>query len=169
MFKRSKINGVPDALASLLIPLGIEIMAPDDSDTVPSSCEDVSTSDDEYATNWIEAAIKCTVSSADLVSENAETHTKKRKRKRGWRKKTKVPYSSSMFYRDYHEPNNRDVNHADAKEFRVNYRVPWDKANFLVHTFVARGWVTTAPASQAYHVMQKSVCPPEIKILGVLY
>ena len=51
-------------------------MAPDDSDAVPSSYEDESTYGDEYTTNWIEAAMKCTgtVSNADLMSE----HTRKK-------------------------------------------------------------------------------------------
>ena len=169
MRKRSKSNGVPDVLANLLSPLGVQIMAPDDSDEVPSSCEDDSTSEDGYADNWIEAAMKCTVSSTDLSPENTQTRTPNRKRRRGWTNKLKMPYSSSMFYRDYHGENVQNVNHADAKEFRLNYRMPWVTVNKLVRMFVNRGWVSTAPAPKPHHMMRQVICPPEIKILGVLY
>jgi len=88
----------------------------EDSEEDKSSCEDSDTSSDEYETNWIEAAqLACVHSSTDLTSKNAEIHAPKRKRRRGWKKKTKMPYSSSMFYRDYHNPHVRDLNHVDAK------------------------------------------------------
>ena len=63
---------MPNVLENLLTPLGIQIMAPDDSDEVPSSCEDDSTSEDGYADNWIEIVMKCTVSSSDLSTENTK-------------------------------------------------------------------------------------------------
>ena len=141
----------------------------EDSEEDKSSCEDSGTSSDEYETNWIEAATTCLHSSTDLTSKNAEIHAPKRKRRRGWKKKTKMPYSSSMFYRDYHNPHVRDLNHVDAKEFRLNYRMPWIWANKILRIFVERGWVLTDAIPKPTTVVRQIVCPPEIKILGVLY
>ena len=96
---------------------------------------------------------------------------KKRKQpkpKGGWKKRPKLPYEVSMFYRDFHNPNVKILNHIDAREFRLNYRMPWTEANKLVHTFVRRGWVKTTKA-RTHEICGHSVCPPEIKILGTLY
>ena len=47
-----------------------------------------------------------------------------RKRKRRWKCRRKLPYSVFMFYRDFHSPTCRILGHRDAKEFRLNYRMP---------------------------------------------
>ena len=74
-----------------------------------------------------------------------------------------------MFYRDYHNPNVRTLRHADAKEFRLNYRMPWTEVNKIVRLFVNNKWVITQKECDKRRVKGQRVCPPEIKILGTLY
>ena len=80
-----------------------------------SSFKDVGTSSKEHETDWIEAEATCVHSITDLLSKNTETHSSKSKRRRGWKKKTKIPYNNSTFYRHYHNPKVRDSNHTDTK------------------------------------------------------
>ena len=141
---------------------------------------DVSTTDDDNSCDDIDVALASrqqilSKALSDLlhrstpVADVAVTN-QKRKRKRKWRKRTKLPYTSSMFYRDYHNVNVRDPTHREAKEFRLDYRMPWSKANRIVNMFIEKGWVLTQPAPERHHVGRaRSVCPPEVKILGVLY
>ena len=84
----------------------------------------------------------------------------------GKTKNTKMPYSSSMFYRDYHNPRVRDLNHVDAKEFRLNYQMSWIWVNkyFRGTRLGAYGCYP-----QTHYCRSTVVCPPEIKILDVLY
>ena len=94
----------------------------------------------------------------------------KRSRSRTWKKKIKLPYRSSMFYRDYHNPNVRNRDHADAKEFRRDYRMPWSEVRKLVDMFVQNKWVALdRRTSKTSWTVGSRVCPPEIKILGTLY
>jgi len=94
----------------------------------------------------------------------------KRSRSRTWKKKIKLPYKSSMFYRDYHNPNVRNRDHADAKEFRRDYRMPWSEVRKLVDMFVQNKWVALdRRTSKTSWTVGSRVCPPEIKILGTLY
>ena len=93
--------------------------------------------------------------------ENADVAGKRRR---------KCPTAARCFsYRDYHNPHVRDINHVDAKEFRLNYRMPWIWANKILRIFVERGWVLTDAIPKPTTVVRRVVCPPEIKILGVLY
>ena len=74
-----------------------------------------------------------------------------------------------MFYRDFHSPTCRVLDDRDAKEFRLNYRMPWTEVNKLVHLFVQKKWVITQEECDHRRVKGQKVCPPEIKILGKLY
>lgn len=90
------------------------------------------------------------------------------KSRKKFHKRPKLPYTASIFYRDYHNPNVQDLDHIDGREFRLDYRMPWTEVEKLVKLFVKRGWVVS-PSTKSHYMMSKNICPPEIKILGTLY
>ena len=155
--KRRKRQDVP------LIDVGIApIDFSDDSfDSVDSDIDDAFRLTRQRLSKELSHALKSSASSV--------TSPVKRKRRK-WKKRTKLPYTSSMFYRDFHNVNVRDPTHIDGKEFRLDYRMPWITANELVCHAVAKGWVVVQPKSLPHHVGRvRTVCPPEIKVLATLY
>ena len=155
--KRRKRQDVP------LIDVGIApIDFSDDSfDSVDSDIDDAFRLTRQRLSKELSHALKSSASSV--------TSPVKRKRRK-WKKRTKLPYTSSMFYRDFHNVNVRDPTHIDGKEFRLDYRMPWITANELVCHVVAKGWVVVQPKSLPQHVGRvRTVCPPEIKVLATLY
>ena len=131
-----------------------------DSDESEDSDEDI-----KFDVDWVQRV----VSSAHKRSGNLDASLQsKKKRKRSWKCRRKLPYSVSMFHRDYHSPTCRKLGTKDAKEFRLNYRTPWTEVNKFVRLFVRKKWVITQKECDQRRVGVK-VCPPEVKILGTLY
>ena len=111
--KRRNYNGF-DVLANILESVGVENMV-NDSDV--DSDDD---SDSEHIVDWVQRAI----SDAHAHAESREmTEVPATKRtKRTWTCRKKLPYSSSPFYRDYHNPSVQDLIHRDSK--RISVRLP---------------------------------------------
>jgi len=132
-----------------------------DSDEGESSDEDI-----KFDVNWIQRV----VSNAHKRAANLDASLQpKKKRKRRWKCRRKLPYSVSMFYRDYHNPSCQKLGTMDAKEFRLNYRMPWTEVRKLVRLFARKKWVITQKEIDQRRVGGLKVCPPEVKILGTLY
>ena len=51
-----------------------------------------------------------------FFDEDVTALTPRKRKRKGWRKQVKLPYTSSMFYRDYHNKNVQDLSHRDAKD-----------------------------------------------------
>ena len=108
----------------------------DSSDDFITPSSDDSDSDEGLLPNkvdYVERALRLTMDPIKLGADQAKKR-KQRTPRGGWTKRAKLPYESSMFYRDFHNENVKDLNHIDAKEFRLNYRMPWTEANKLVNT-----------------------------------
>ena len=68
-----------------------------------SNIDDSEDSDDDFQfdVDWVQRVI----SNLDKRSDNLNSTVKpKKKRKRRWKCRRKLPYSVSMFYRDFHNP-----------------------------------------------------------------
>ena len=150
-----------DVLDNILETVGLKNMIKDSDD---DSDDD---SDWEITVNWIQRAI----SESELRYEGREISDvpAKKRAKRTWKCRNKLPFTSSMFFRDYHNPCVQDLTHRDAKEFRMNYRMPWTEVHKIVRLFIERKWVVTQEECDKKRVPGQRVCPPEIKILGVMY
>ena len=149
-------TGVVD---EMLKSVGVRNMITD-SDESENSEEDI-----KFDVDWIHRV----VSNSHKRSANLDASLQpKKKRKRRWKCRRKLPYSVSMFYRDFHNPSCRKLGTKDAKEFRLNYRMPWSEANKLVRLFVRKKWVITQKEIDKRRV-KFIVCPPEVKILDTLY
>lgn len=135
MAKRKR-SGHVDFLSDILEPLGVQNMLSSSSES------DEDNSDIDFGYDWIHHALE-----EGRASMKAQKPT--RKRKRGWRNRAKMPYTCSAFYRDYHNENVRVKGHTDAKEFRLDYRMPWTKVNELVELFVNNKWVVTSDHCKA--------------------
>ena len=84
----------------------------------------------------------------------------------GWKKRKKQPYEESMFWVDHCvNMNCRDREHADGKEYRTNYRMPWSETDKIIQKFKQEDWLHV---KETMPTGEKS-CPIEIKILGALY
>jgi hypothetical protein len=166
----SGIGKPNDILRSLLQKHAIPVNDVDSESSDDSTLTDTDSdtdSDDELVPHQIDYIKVC----LDLLGRGVDRSKKRKappKPKGGWKKRTKIPYECSAFYRDYHNPNVRQLDHIDAKEFRLDYRMPWTEVHKLVSTFVNRGWVKQSK-KLSHHIMGHVVCPPEIKILGILY
>ena len=150
-----------DVLTNILKSVGVQNVlndSDDDNDDNSDSCHTV---------NWIQQVISG--AHAREINPSLSESPPKKRRKRTWTCRKKLPYSTSMFYRDYHNPNCRILTNIDAKEFRVNYRMPWTEADKIVRKFVVKKWVVTQEECDRRRVKGQRVCPPEIKILGTLY
>ena len=149
-----------DVLNNILESVGLKNMIKDSDD---DSDDD---SDWEITVNWIQRAI----SESELRYEGREISDvpAKKRAKRTWKCRNKLPFTSSMFFRDYHNPCVQDLTHRDAKEFRMNYRMPWTEVHKIVRLFIERKWVVTQEECDKKRVPGQRVCPPEIKILGVM-
>ena len=158
--KRRSCDGF-DALANILKSVGVRNMLNDSDD------ESDDNSDSEHTVDWIQEVISGAHTRA--VNQSSSELPPKKRRKRTWKCRRKLPYSTSMFYRDYHNPTCRILTHIDAKEFRLNYRMPWTEANKIVRLFVSKKWVVTQEECDLRRVKGQRVCPPCIKILGVMY
>ena len=159
-------RGGKDALTTVLRPLGINVSDTDSSDCSSDTSLDSSSSSslDDAPLQPILSSLYASVMDPVRTSVVGEKRVPDRRSPRsGWKKRTKLPYTSSMFYRDYHNANVRVTDHIDAKEFRLNYRMPWSEVHKLVHLFVQRGWVKCKSRNGT------RMCPPEVKILGTLY
>ena len=162
---------VCDALAKALKSAGVDIAGNTDTSEgsesdVTRSSESGSESSDPDPHGFIQRAVQST----KTVTEPAENPRKRCKRRRGWKKRKKLPFRCSMFYRDYNNPDVRVAGHMDAKEFRANYRMPWSEVRKIVELFVARGWVLCASnCKKQVNLIADSICPPEIKVLATLY
>ena len=110
-----------DVLDNILESVGLKNMIKDSDD---DSDDD---SDWEITVNWIQRAI----SESELRYEGREISDvpAKKRAKRTWKCRNKLPFTSSMFFRDYHNPCVQDLTHRDAKEFRMNYRMPWTEVH----------------------------------------
>ena len=158
--ERRKSNGF-DVLANILESVGVKNMV---NDSEEDSDDD---SDSELIVNWVHRVLSD-------ARTNYEGHEicqvpPKKRTKRTWKCRKKLPYATSMFYRDFHNPAVRVLGHRDAKEFRLNYRMPWTEVDKLVRLFVSNKWVVTQKECDKRRVPGQLVCPPEIKILGVMY
>ena len=131
--KRKFCNGV-DALANMLESVGVRNMI-SDSEVSEDSDDDV-----KFDVDWVQRVISNCINRSDSLHSPVQT---KKKRKRRWKCRRKLPYSVAMFYKDYHNPECKLLGHRDAKEFRVNYRMPWTEADKLVRLFVNKKWVIT--------------------------
>jgi len=102
-----------DVLASLLRPFGVS--ATDSSDI----SDDSDTKNDDYKLLKTYLPQVYQPETASITPVSNETPAEKRRREGwqvgGWKKRTKLPYTTSMFYRDYHNINVQDVTHRDAK------------------------------------------------------
>ena len=143
----------------------------DSSDSDAGSDTDSDTDDDTNLVLkkiWIRLLSKA-LKPPESAPVEEETPAEKRKRngwqQGGWKKRCKLPYTTSMFYTDYHNVNVQDPTHRDGKEFRLNYRMPYSEAKKLVDLFIVRRWL---PHNNK-NVTGRSYCPAEIKILGTLY
>ena len=135
---------------------------------IPSSSDKyINGSRRHKSTDWVQRAI---LNSQNDRCTPVEESKPPRKRSRGWTKRTKMPFNSSMFYRDYHNPNVKVVEHTEAKEFRRDYRMPWVEVEKIVSLFVRMKWVATDDYTEKTSwIVGRHVCPPEIKILATLY
>ena len=104
-----------DVVADMLESVGVRNMM-SDSDESEDSDEDV-----KFDVDWVQRIISSIRKRSDNLGESLQP---KKKRKRRWKCRRKLPYSVSMFYRDFHSPTCRILGHRDAKEFRLNYRMP---------------------------------------------
>ena len=157
--KRKFCNG-DDVLTNILESVGVRNMT-SDSDVSEDNDEDF-----KFDVDWVQRVI----SNVHKRSESLNSTVKpKKKRKRRWKCRRKLPYSVSMFYKDYHNTQCKLLGHRDAKEFRLNYRMPWTEADKLVRLFIKNKWVITQDECDRRRVPGQRVCPPEVKVLGVLY
>lgn len=161
----SNIEVSRHALATALKSVGVHGLSDSDEESNDSS---VSSDSDPHG------FIRARKSVTESVTESVDGHNprKRRKRKGGWKKRTKLPYKSSLFYRDYHDPRVKVSGTPEAKEFRCNYRMPWIRAHYYVELFVRNNWVFNERQNKKLFpgmVVCDGVCPPEIKILGTLY
>ena len=149
-------------MANLLKPLCVSNFISDSSDSNSDS------SDTEWGVDWIKEVL-CSPRTSD--KERVSKRKPLRKRRRRWKKRPKLPYTSSMFYIDYHNPNVQNLAHIDAKEFRLDYRMPWTEVHKIVRLFVEKKWVRSPLeyTADVHHIMARKICPPEVKILGTLY
>ena len=162
-----------DVLATVLKSFGMDTLST--TDNSEESASDINeTSDDEIDINdldphgYIAKVLQSTKPIVKMPTEPVEP-PRKRKRRRGWKCTTRLPYTSSMFYRDYHNPKVQVSGHKDAKQFRLNYRMPWCEAHKIVELFVNNGWVFTASSNKKTYMQPDKLCPPEIKVLATLY
>ena len=90
-----------------------------------------------------------------------------RKRVRGgWKKRPQAEYEKSNFWMDHCVNKNcRDPLHRDGKQYRLDYRMPWVKVEWLIQTFKKEGCLEV---KESMSTGQRS-CPIEVKILGTLY
>ena len=158
--KRKFFNGA-DALANILESVGVRNMV---NDNVNESEDNPNIN---CSVDWIQRVISGI--SEEPVNHSSTVKPPNKRQKRTWKCRRKLPYSTSMFYRDFHSPTCRDLTHIDAKEFRINYRMPWTEADKIVRLFVEKKWVITQAECDKRRVKGQRVCPPEIKILGTLY
>ena len=150
-------------LSDILESVGVRNMTQDESD------ENEESSDIDFGVDWIQKVLSNNFQRPDIRSSSPHPKKKQKKRRRRWKCRTKLPYTSSMFYRDFHNPCCRTPDTKDYKEFRLNYRMPWTETNKLVRMFVTNKWVITQEECDKRRVKGQKVCPPEIKILGTLY
>ena len=88
-----------DALANILKSVGVQNMlndSDDDNDGNSDSC---------YTVNWIQQVISG--AHAREINPSLSESPPKKRRKRTWTCRKKLAYSTSMFYRDCHDPNCR--------------------------------------------------------------
>lgn len=156
---RKLFNGA-DVLSKVLESVGVRNMIEEASD------ESGDSSGIKWDVDWIQTVISNTRMRPDIHFSSSKP---KKRRNRSWKCRTKLPYTSSMFYRDYHSLTCRSEGHIDYKEFRLNYRMPWTECHKLVCMFVKNKWVITQEECDKRRVKGQQVCPPEIKILGTLY
>ena len=153
-----------------LSPLSNSSDSSSDSDNASTGSDGGSSSGEDVMADFLQALLDDQLD--PLGTKAKDTPAKppvKRQRTRGWTKRQKFPYTTSMFYRDYHNPNVQKDGHIDAKEFRLNYRMPWTEVHKLVHLFVRRGWCKRNTIKRRHHIAGYGPCPPCIKILGTLY
>jgi len=158
-------NGGHEALAQALRECGVEMGSETETEDSEKSSTDESYTGGLLHRNFLQEILS---GSTRQVESDVESAPPARKRRRQWRWKRKLPYTTSMFFRDYHSPLVKILTTSEAKAFRLDYRMPWSEVNKLVNLFVDRGWVASQ-RNPAHQVTRNWWCPPEIKILGVLY
>ena len=149
-----------DVLAKILESVGVQNMI-SDSDESENSDDDT-----KFEVDWVQRVVSNTRKRSSGLHSCEKP---KKKRQRRWKCRRKLPYSTSMFYKDFHSRTCRVLGHKDAKEFRLNYRMPWSEASKLVRQFIENKWVITQEECDRRRVKGQKVCPPEIKILATLY
>ena len=149
-----------DVLTTILESVGVRNMLSDSDESEDSA------SDLKFEVDWVQRVISNVRKRSDDMYSCEKPQKKHRRR---WKCRPKLPYTTSMFYRDFHSPTVRVSGHTDAKEFRLHYRMPWTETNKLVRLFVSKKWVITQEECDKRGVKGQEVCPPEIKILGTLY
>ena len=111
-----------DVLNNILESVGVRNMMSDSDESEDSD------GDLKFEVDWVQRVI----ANIRKRSDDMDSFEKpKKKRKRRWKCRRKLPYSTSMFYRDFHSPTVRVLSHRDVKEFRLNYRMPWTEAEKL--------------------------------------
>ena len=84
---------VTDVVADMLESVGVRNMM-SDSDESEDSDEDV-----KFDVDWVHRIISIIRKRSDNLDESLQP---KKKRKRRWKCRRKLPYSVFMFYRDFH-------------------------------------------------------------------
>ena len=120
----TNIEASHHVLATTLKSVGVHGLSDSDEESNDSS---VSSDSDPHG------FIRARKSVTESVTESVDGHNprKRRKRKGGWKKRTKLPYKSSLFYRDYHDPRVKVSGTPEAKEFRSNYRMSWIRTHTI--------------------------------------
>ena len=109
-------RGGKDALATVLRPLGINVSDTDSSGSSSDTSLDSSSSsslDDAPLQPILPRLYSMDPVRTSIVGEKRVSD--RRHPRSGWKKRTKLSYISSMFYRDYHNANVRVADHIDAK------------------------------------------------------
>ena len=104
-----------DVLDNILESVGAPNMV---SDSEESEDSDVDLS---FEVDWVQRVMSNIRKRSDSLHSSEKP---KKKRKRRWKCRKKLPYSTSMFYRDFHSSTVRDLSHRDSKEHRLNYLMP---------------------------------------------
>jgi len=94
---------------------------------------------------------------------------KRRRRRRStkkFKKRIRPAYYTCQFIQDYENPFCQDPKHIDGREFRLNYRMPWQQVHNLITAFENHPeWLPT----RRMRANGRGRCPLSILIMGVLY
>ena len=91
---------------------------------------------------------------------------RRRRSTKKFKKRNRPAYYTCQFIQDLENPFCQDPKHIDGREFRLNYRMPWQQVQNLITTFENHPeWLPT----RRMRANGRGRCPLSILIMGVLY